>query len=160
MPNRFNNRWLPKVLYTNTLDWVVGLILLLTAARVLSFGMESVPATVESLGLVLSTAYTVFMVVGGAGILIGLFGIKHFWSAGFIRAGLWFGGTAFFCYGILLALTGFNPPTTLAMVTMLVLALGCFVRAHGVGIDTKANLDLLRAVNRAMQAEERADRRE
>lgn len=149
MPNRYKNRLLPEVLYTRTLDWVVGLILLLSGVRVLVNGIEAQPALVESLPFILGTVYTVFLLIGGIAVLTGLLGLKHFWAAGFVRSGMWFACSAFGAYGLLLATQAFadpNPRTTLAMFTMIILSAGCAIRAHGLGIDSKANLAAVKSV--------------
>lgn len=151
MPNRYKNRLLPEVLYKNTMDWVVGLILFISGIRVLINGIEAQPAAVGALPMVLGTMYTVFLLVGGIAVLAGLFGMKHFWAAGFIRSGMWFACSAFGSYGLLLLARSFDDPgprNTLAMLTMLILSAGCAIRAHGLGIDSKANLEAVQQIGR------------
>lgn len=143
MPDRYKNRILPPVLYTHTMDWVVGLIMILTGVRGV-IGTGGLPATVQQLPAVLGYIYIALLLLGGAGILAGLFGMKHFWSAGFVRAGMWLAASAFGVYAVLLMMsTAGSPAVFFAFLTYTVLAVGCAIRAHGVGIDTKANLRAL-----------------
>lgn len=160
MPNRYKNRWLPEVLYTHTLDWLVGFTLLFSAAAVVFGGRRVLPAVISSLPDFLAWVYLIFLVLGGISILTGLFGIKYFWSAGFLRSGMWFGATAFLAYGFLLGLTvvdGAAPGAVLASVLFLFLAAGCAIRAHGIGIDTAANLKILQALNATARRERREE---
>lgn len=127
----------------------------MTGLAVLFAGKSFLPAAIDSLPDLLSWVYLVFLLTGGAAILTGLAGLHHFWSAGFLRSGHWFGATAFFSYALLLGLTG-SPSAVLAVMLFSMLALGCAIRAHGIGIDTAANLAILQAVN-ARRKQERVE---
>lgn len=154
MPDRYKNRLLAPVLYTHTMDWVVGIIMILSGIRGL-MSTGGLPATVQQLPEVLGVLYILLLLLGGVAILAGLFGMKHFWSAGFVRSGMWLAASAFATYATLLCMTvSGSPAVFFAFLTYTVLAFGCAIRAHGVGIDTKANL---RALQRLRYERENAN---
>ena len=138
MPHRYQGHRIPAVLYANTFDYVVGFVCIIAGLRIV-FEPSAAPVSIDNLPDLLNVAYRGILIIGGILILVGL--TKRYttrWGTSFERSGMWFAGTAFITY----ATAAITSPETrqssfIAILIILAFAVGCGIRALGLGIEAR-----------------------
>lgn len=119
--------------------------LVLFGIRSLITGLQSVPASIQALPLLLIFIYCILSVLGGGGVLFGLAArYKFMWAYGVERAGLFVSASAWFAYIIGFLFAPLTPNTTLFMLALLGLCVGCLLRARAIRRKTHATIVALR----------------
>lgn len=166
---------IPPVVYDRGTD--LGL-----AAALVAFGLRALtdpavtPASVSDLGACLPVIFRIASLIGGAATLIGILlgatvavgrtaatARKRARRAAFGRslqgAGLWLVASAWSSYGVALAASSPSPRATLVMLTLVLIGIGCALRAVGLRHTEAAILHTLRDVNAAGAAQDQAQDR-
>lgn len=119
--------------------------LILFGTRSLVGGLSAAPGSVQTLPLILAFAYCFLSVVGGLGVLMGLgFRYRYTWAYGLERFGLFVSASAWFSYIIGLALTPITSRSTLLILALIALSIGCLLRARALNRNARATLVALR----------------
>lgn len=144
MPHRYEGHRLPSVLYANIFDYVVGVVCILAGVRV-ALEPSALPASILDLDDILTVSYRVILLLSGVFILYGLASkYKSSWGSSFERSGMWLAGTAFLIYGAALLAAGAKSGAFLIIAILLCVALGCWVRAMGLAIESRWILNTLK----------------
>lgn len=139
------SRRLRDFLGDHPFEITLSFALVLFGIRAFAVGLHALPGSIQILPLVLAFAYCFLSVLGGGLVIFGLAARYKFdWSYGAERAGLFVSASAWGSYitGIL-----FSPITgtsTLFILALLALSVGCLLRAQAINRNAKATLDALR----------------
>jgi hypothetical protein len=123
----------------------LSIALSLFGTRALITGLHTAPGSVQTLPLWLAILYCSLSVLGGVSVLAGLgLRIKVAWAYGLERFGLFVSASAWGAYILGLVLTPITGRSTLLILALLALCVGCILRSKAVDRKENATLNALR----------------
>lgn len=123
----------------------LSLALVLFGTRALVNGLSSAPGSVQTLPLWLAFTYCGLSVLGGVSVLFGLFCHAYFtWAYGVERFGLFVSASAWASYIVGLLFVRVTASSTLLILALFFLSVGCLLRARAINRKEKATLIALR----------------
>lgn len=139
--DRYQGHKLPVLVYRHPFQIGIGVALAVIGMRTLWLP-ESRPASIDTLPTWLSFGYAAALLVGGAAMVVGLvIACRTTWGLFLEQIGLWLGAFAFGSYGLgLFAVGGYNPRTTMTVVTLAALAAALIVRSRAAMLDSRYTL--------------------
>lgn len=143
MPERFQGRRLPAIMYAQPFEFAVAGILAL-AGLVMMIDPDTTPNSIDQMVWPWTWVFRGMSVIAGFLITAGLFRGKHRWGFGLEITGFILAGTVFLTYAAGIAETPGNPNALLAGLTNLAVAAACYWKAYTLIIEAKQRLRLIR----------------
>lgn len=145
MPDRFQGRRLPAIMYAQPFEFAVaGILVLAGGAMMIDPGVT--PSSIDQMTWPWTWVFRGMSVTAGALITWGLFRGKHRWGFGLEITGFILAGTVFTTYCAGLAESSDNPRALLAGITNFLVAAACYWKAYTLIIESRARLVLIRQV--------------
>jgi hypothetical protein len=143
MPQRYEGRKIPAMLYAYPFDHVVALTLI-SAGVLINIFPGAAPASIQALPEAWSLVFRVMALAGGILVTVGLTKGRHRWSFTSEMAGMILAAGVFGTYSLgLIARLPANPGGALGVVLLVGLSLACLLRAMALSIESRLRLQLL-----------------
>lgn len=144
--DRYKGHRLPVMLYRHPFQLALGISLAVIGARHL-INTHNQPSSIDALPTWLALGYAVALIVGGAGMVVGLvISGRTTWGLAIEQVGLWITAAGLLAYALGLGLaTQFTARASMAVIILLALAGACLIRSRAAILDSRYSLQGIRA---------------